>query len=422
MALFKKSQVYDQNRQKTDDEDVRRSKNKVSTMFTSVLTVMKISGAVLSTDRYCGNKVKYMLHVIFCCIMQLIPIFNAFRFIGAFLSATGELKYHIGIFSFVWFFFLIEYMAIMFLYSSKQLMTFLVTFDEYQCEYGIHFKRKKYKHIIDVITIVFFVEVLITNGLISASFSFNWINRSSLYGMFLWPLQNSTGSTLYFASVMYGILMIEPMVICSSVFLFYFFVLQCIKKEFEHISIRLVQLRKRPTTISTEMEDIRQQHQVIVNILSSVNPVLRHIAGGFYAMGTPVICFMIYGISSGTLLWEDGFKMIGTIVINLVAMFAITFKGASINSMAHQPLEELHNFDMSVLPDKTVHQIVIFTNRLTGPPIGVSVYGLFVIDYSTVLMVFGTIITYAVIAIQFTSTGSPSDNCLYNHTNVTFIT
>lgn len=333
MALFKKSQVYDQNRQKTDDEDVRRSKNKVSTMFTSVLTVMKISGAVLSTDRYCGSKVKYMLHVIFCCIMQLIPIFNAFRFIGAFLSATGELKYHIGIFSFVWFFFLIEYMAIMFLYSSKQLMTFLVTFDEYQCEYGIHFKRKKYKRIIDVITIVFFVEVLITNGLISASFSFNWINRSSLYGMFLWPLQNSTGSTLYFASVMYGILMIEPMVICSSVFLFYFFVLQCIKKEFEHISIRLVQLRKRPTTISTEMEDIRQQHQVIVNILSSVNPVLRHIAGGFYAMGTPVICFMIYGISSGTLLWEDGFKMIGTIVINLVAMFAITFKGASINSM-----------------------------------------------------------------------------------------
>ncbi|XP_063425774.1 uncharacterized protein LOC134709545 [Mytilus trossulus] len=170
------------------------------------------------------------------------------------------------------------------------------------------------------------------------------------------------------------------------------------------------------------MEDIRQQHQVIVNILSSVNPVLRHIAGGFYAMGTPVICFMIYGISSGNLLWEDGFKMIGTIVINLVAMFAITFKGASINSMAHQPLEELHNFDMSVLPDKTVHQIVIFTNRLTGPPIGVSVYGLFVIDYSTVLMVFGTIITYAVIAIQFTSTGSPIDSCSYNNTNVTFTT
>jgi hypothetical protein len=60
--------------------------------------------------------------------------------------------------------------------------------------------------------------------------------------------------------------------------MFYLFVLACIKKELQYISSSLADLRhKEVMNITTGLEDIRQQHQSIVNLLSSVNPILQHV-------------------------------------------------------------------------------------------------------------------------------------------------
>jgi hypothetical protein len=100
--------------------------------------------------------------------------------------------------------------------------------------------------------------------------------------------------------------------------------------------------------ITTGLEDIRQQHQSIVNLLSSVNPILQHVVGGFYAMGIPIICCMLHGLSSGTISLDDLYRMIFTILGNHKIIPYKDSAGISPNMIA---------------PGRPILAIVISTNK-----------------------------------------------------------
>ncbi|XP_067668442.1 uncharacterized protein [Haliotis asinina] len=75
---------------------------------------------------------------------------------------------------------------------------------------------------------------------------------------------------------------------------------------------------------------------------------------------------------------------------------------ANLSVKAHGCLDDLLQLDMSQLSPKTLQIVSIFANRLAGPPIGYTVYGLFTVDGSSVLTIIGTLLTYAVIILQLT--------------------
>ncbi|VDI07515.1 Hypothetical predicted protein [Mytilus galloprovincialis] len=177
-----------------------------------------------------------------------------------------------------------------------------------------------------------------------------------------------------------------------------------------------------------DLESLRLQHECIVELVKVGNLMFRHIGGMTYVYGIPMICLTLYGATMRSLDTVDICALVGVMMVVVIVMFIITFMGAYMCQAAHEPLDDLYKIYMSKQSPQIISQYLRISISLLNDLQELlrkkdKKYLIFHdYYYSTVLMVFGTIITYAVIAIQFTSTGSPSDNCLYNHTNVTFIT
>nr|KAG5694766.1 hypothetical protein BaRGS_002719 [Batillaria attramentaria] len=87
----------------------------------------------------------------------------------------------------------------------------------------------------------------------------------------------------------------------------------------------------------------------------------------------------------------------------VLTAFAIVlyFAGSVMFSLAHAPQDVIYAADWSQLSDRLLYKAQLFASRLGHTKIGYDVYGLFVIDKSTVLMVLGTLLTYTIVVIQF---------------------
>ncbi|KAK6191934.1 hypothetical protein SNE40_003506 [Patella caerulea] len=78
----------------------------------------------------------------------------------------------------------------------------------------------------------------------------------------------------------------------------------------------------------------------------------------------------------------------------------------------------LWKIDLSCLPVKGLKMIDIFTTKLSGSAIGYDIYGLFTIQKSSILAIFGTILTYFIVAVQF-KPDRTGERCLEILKNVT---
>ncbi|KAK7107263.1 hypothetical protein V1264_015213 [Littorina saxatilis] len=70
----------------------------------------------------------------------------------------------------------------------------------------------------------------------------------------------------------------------------------------------------------------------------------------------------------------------------------------------HKPSGILSSLSIERMAGKPYNAIAAFQSQLQSGPIGFHVYHLFAIDTSTIMMICGTVLTYAVITIQLKPT------------------
>ncbi|KAH9509167.1 hypothetical protein Btru_049268 [Bulinus truncatus] len=105
--------------------------------------------------------------------------------------------------------------------------------------------------------------------------------------------------------------------------------------------------------------------------------VIKHTVATAYLFGVPLVCFVLYGLAVSV-------------------------------------CQTLYHGDWEKYSKRLFQKAVLLTNMFTTQTMGMTVYGLFVVDWSTFLMVFGTIFTYGVIVTQFlasTSGGGGGTEC-----------
>ncbi|XP_076438637.1 uncharacterized protein LOC143277634 [Babylonia areolata] len=93
--------------------------------------------------------------------------------------------------------------------------------------------------------------------------------------------------------------------------------------------------------------------------------------------------------------------MAGILIQIMVALSFATVVGIIVNDNAHAAQEVIFAADWSQFSDRLLTKVQLFSSRLCNSRIGYGVYGLFVIDRSTVLMMVGTLVTYTVVVVQF---------------------
>ncbi|XP_071086375.1 uncharacterized protein [Haliotis cracherodii] len=152
---------------------------------------------------------------------------------------------------------------------------------------------------------------------------------------------------------------------------------------------------------SSEFDRMRRQFEDTCSLVSKANEVFKHVIGSCYVASVPVICLMLYGLIHVNMN-EGEYFMLPMAMVLLISMVVIsTLTSVGLNMKAHSSLSHLLMCDCSRLSDRSLHIISIFITRLTTTKIGFTLYNLFTIDSSTILMLTGTMLTYVLVVLQF---------------------
>ncbi|KAK6192130.1 hypothetical protein SNE40_003661 [Patella caerulea] len=172
-----------------------------------------------------------------------------------------------------------------------------------------------------------------------------------------------------------------------------------------------------PSHQEKTIETIRQEYSSLLACFEISNSIIRHYLFALYAMCIPIVCFLLYGWLRGKLTRGE------SLALTALAMFVISFVllhtiiGAIFSIMAHSPMNVLMKVDIQSITDKAVHSVSLFVSRLNGPTIGYHVYNLFTLDTNTALGLTGTLLTYGIVMLQFSESGSSGNNACNNNTS-----
>ncbi|XP_070182974.1 uncharacterized protein [Littorina saxatilis] len=150
-----------------------------------------------------------------------------------------------------------------------------------------------------------------------------------------------------------------------------------------------------------DYEYFRMRHAAICNLMDDANAVVGHFLFATYGVGIPVLLIALRSLIYGELSSTFTYVVMYIMVHYCATLVMVTLSGAVLAKQALRPAQILYEISIDSVSDREFRSLSMFLSRLQGGSIGFHVYGLFNIDNSTILMVLGTVVTYAVVILQF---------------------
>ncbi|KAL3873476.1 hypothetical protein ACJMK2_036589 [Sinanodonta woodiana] len=386
------------------------SRPKIS--FAAITCLMKCSGMYINEELCCCS---HYLHAMYCIALSLLNWMDLSRMVYV---ATGETTMSATLvtkLTFIWYQFWVYYLfMIEHFLIRKHYRKVILSFQRYFEAYERSFKRKRVTRLIYAYVCTGVLLSLLFAALQMVLCVVDALNESSPILKIIRP----TGLNIKTYSIPYILLSslngFSKGVNCLSIFvnwMFFSVCIYCFCKEYQFIYDRLkdiVEMDADPKVVEERLEMLRKRHEEMTKVVSQSNAILKHFTFVTYAAGMPMTCSVLYGMITGQLDLSDTIFMLMCLVIINLQMILVTSVAAYLNSKVHKPLDGIFQLDLGKVTDKTVQLLTVFAARLTGPSIGIGVWDLFVIDKSTIMMIGGTLITYAVVVIQFKTDGQVS--------------
>ena len=154
-----------------------------------------------------------------------------------------------------------------------------------------------------------------------------------------------------------------------------------------------------------ELEKLRRWHQHVCRlVLLGDQCTSAHIAVSF-CVNLVNSMLLVYSIMYDI----DEISKGGLAVISIMVFWSVTSlgalgleltTGALVNSAAHAKLESIYDLHIDNMNPQTQTQLMLLVSRLTGSPIGLTAWGMFIIDKHTIITTVGVFISYFVLLIE----------------------
>ncbi|CAD5120119.1 DgyrCDS8696 [Dimorphilus gyrociliatus] len=161
-----------------------------------------------------------------------------------------------------------------------------------------------------------------------------------------------------------------------------------------------------------DLEIYRNRHIELCKLVESLDRVVSFITSSSFLSHITLLCIILYNVIYHKLNTEFTSLQLFWIFSIIIHMLTIGYHGGNIYVWAHHPIKSMLSLSLvydGVDNDKLL-QINMFMNKLTGTTIGVSAMGMFVVDPSALVTMFGVMITYFIILLQF-RIGHKDFNC-----------
>ncbi|XP_070188747.1 uncharacterized protein [Littorina saxatilis] len=277
--------------------------------------------------------------------------------------------------------------------------SFRVFFEEFEAYQKEHCRRDaKYKGVFILgIVNVFLVVVSLCSAFYWASLPFSiaqcqlgYLELPELFGKIMChPV--AYGIVIFFSTHVYG-----------AVFFLYLTIWKALKTEANDIVEKFTKIDKLTLRETPEViENFRLRHADLCHVINAANRFMTHILAAFYGAGITCMLLLIHGMISqgyGVSYLIDLGQLFFIFVFYLIT---ITLTGVSLNLKMHEPVDFLFRLDVHRMTGTGSDIVSMFLSRVQGAPIGFHVYHLFTVDTSTVMMICGTLLTYALVIVQF---------------------
>ncbi|XP_071085338.1 uncharacterized protein [Haliotis cracherodii] len=382
-----------------DSGDAEKCVNYMSMqdMLKPFMTIVNIAGMHMPIKR---GTTSNAMSVVYSVIIQIVLWSTLCRF---FIRSTDEVytvESWMAVLSYVGFQFSGMYFGSATCVGiNKHLPKFFRQYDSYRDTYASAMDNASLRRCIKMLTL-FAASVVVIVLPIAYFISLHDVDPDVIYlkPMRLLPREYyPTVKAVFFIVFYVNVIQVEFFVI-----LFYFLT-YCLFKEFKQLNIQLSNKldNQEGEEPASHIERIRRQFEDTCSLVSTISDVFMHMVGSGYAAAVPITCFMLYGLINDELMKKEYTMLITCIVINILMVGSTILTSVALNIKAHSSLMYLLNADLSRLSDTSLNIINIFITRLTTTKIGYTMYDLFTIDSSTILMLSGTLLTYVLVVLQF---------------------
>ncbi|XP_067668271.1 uncharacterized protein [Haliotis asinina] len=292
---------------------------------------------------------------------------------------------------------------------NKHLPNLFKEFECYRETYGSAIDNAKIRRMVKVLMCLV-LSIGIFNFFTVYLTIFDSVNDQALYLIPLGYIQEDYRLIFKLAHTIYLWLLILQV---NAILGFFMICTFCISKEYSrlHAVIKHTFGTKGGDVPSTNVIDrIRRQFEDICGLVETANDVFKHVIGSCFIASIPVVCLMLYGFIQNDLMREEYLVLIECMIVLLTIVAVLTLTSVVLNFKAHAGLTGLLKIEFSRWSEKDLQIMNLFVTRITSTNIGYTVYNLFTVDSSTILMVStevvdlklsGTLLTYVFVVLQF---------------------
>ncbi|XP_041470415.1 uncharacterized protein LOC121419973 [Lytechinus variegatus] len=231
------------------------------------------------------------------------------------------------------------------------------------------------------------------------------------------PIETFRNNSLVFIAPMYysaplhaffGIIYLYNF--AAWIFPLLFFVLICIilSRQFVKLDQRLERsLRKARIDgcFPKDFEVLRRQHEALATALDTSNDGLfTYVNLVTYATMAPLAVFLLYRIitSPSYQLGLSGWFFYWTWMINIfINVIIVSWIAAITSTKAHDPRERLFLVNLWNITNEEIMQMNVFLNRVSGDPMGYTIFDLVTITKPFILTIGGLLLTFYAIISEF---------------------
>ncbi|XP_048247465.1 uncharacterized protein LOC125377575 [Haliotis rufescens] len=269
---------------------------------------------------------------------------------------------------------------------NRHLPKLFKEFDSYRKSYGSATDNAKIRRIVKILLCLLLCHSCIIQAFIYMTTFYN-VNPKAIH---LSPLGSIQEDYHLIFKTVYNVWLWLCILQMTAILTFFVIFTYCLSKEYSRTNSQIKHVfdkagKDAPST--REIDRIRRQFEDICSLVETADEVFKHVIGSCYIASVPVICLMLYGLIHNDLMIEEIIMLIESLVVVMTIVVVLTLTSVALNFKAHSSLTCLLKVDLSRLPHKDLQIITVFITRITTTNIGYTLYNLFTVDSSTILMV-----------------------------------
>ncbi|KAK6986087.1 hypothetical protein BgiMline_015711 [Biomphalaria glabrata] len=305
-----------------------------------------------------------------------------------------------------------------FFVTRRYFQPLLGMLQRYSLDFGFLGNVKKLKRYIRCLFLVLLIVSFLFNLLLTTAYLF-WIQNKTPY--FIYPFHKSAGVSQIIIS--YVTLIITTLIYQTSCayFVLYTALIEIVSLEFRSTQKEMSEALRIEASSQNREEAffrVRDRYRYLNDVVNKLTLLTR-----FYAMATfmytlAIVLFVLFVLGGEGLDAEETFTEIAFLGIGLFLIAFICIRWGTLPGSANAITESIRTSNLNKESPKFLQQVQLFLTEVSTTKTGIDLFGLFTIDSSTILMLFGTVLTYGIIVIQTQQDTSKHCQCHCNTTCV----